>query len=136
MFGKFASKSYQMTPPGVRTGSHPYGTKGLKLTSLSRGGDSKDPSIAKEGQPYLFQYSASTAHLDARLWHGSFNAKESSLQQLAPYVGKLKTGMVRVLLDVYTKQGEYVLDPFSGSGVVPLEALLAGRKALANDLSP
>ena len=74
--------------------------------------------------------------LNARLWHGSFNARESSLQQLSPYVGKLKSGMVRVLLNLYSKPGDKVLDPFSGSGVVPLEAVLANRKALANDLSP
>jgi hypothetical protein len=36
---------------------------------------------------------------------------------------------------LFTKPGQWVCDPFSGSGVVPLEALLAGRKAAANDLS-
>jgi SAM-dependent methyltransferase len=77
-----------------------------------------------------------TVQLDARLWRGSFNARESSLQQLAPYVGKLKSGMVRVLLDLYSQPGETVLDPFAGSGVVPLEAVLSRRRALANDLSP
>ncbi|MHB8644809.1 MAG: DNA methyltransferase [Thermomicrobiales bacterium] len=74
--------------------------------------------------------------LDARLWSGSFNGRESSLHQLAPYVGKLKSGMVRVLIQRYSKQGDVVFDPFSGSGVVPLESLLLGRRALANDLSP
>ena len=74
--------------------------------------------------------------LDARLWHGSFNGKESTLQQLSPYVGKMKSGMAKVLVNLYSKPGETVLDPFSGSGVVPLESVLAGRKALANDLSP
>lgn len=74
--------------------------------------------------------------IDANLWNGSFNARESSLQQVAPYVGKLKSGMVRVLIDLYTKPGDTVLDPFCGSGVVPLEATLMGRNAIANDLSP
>jgi SAM-dependent methyltransferase len=74
--------------------------------------------------------------LDPRLWHGSFNGRESTLQQLSPYVGKLKSGMVRVLLQLYSQEGDWVLDPFSGSGVVPLEALLMGRRAIANDLSP
>ena len=84
----------------------------------------------------LFQEEVSSDQLDARLWHGSFNARESSLQQLSPYVGKLKSGMVRVLLALYSKPGDVVLDPFSGSGVVPLEAALAERYALGNDLSP
>lgn len=74
--------------------------------------------------------------IDARAWAGSFNARESSLHQLAPYVGKLKTGMVRVLINKYSHPGETVLDPFCGSGVVPLESLLLGRKAIGNDLNP
>ncbi|MCL5026101.1 MAG: site-specific DNA-methyltransferase [Chloroflexi bacterium] len=74
--------------------------------------------------------------LDPQLWAGSFNGKESSLHQLAPYVGKLKSGMVRVLICKYTKPGDTVLDPFCGSGVVPLECILTGRHAVANDLSP
>jgi SAM-dependent methyltransferase len=74
--------------------------------------------------------------LDARLWHGSFNGRESTLQQLSPYVGKRKSGMARVLVSLYSDAGETVLDPFSGSGVVPLTAALMGRRALANDLSP
>ena len=73
--------------------------------------------------------------LDARQWQGSFNGRESTLQQLSPYVGKLKSGIVRVLLSKYTKPGDVVLDPFSGSGVVPLEASLLGRHAWASDLS-
>lgn len=69
------------------------------------------------------------------LWKGSFNGKESTLQQLSPYIGKLKSGVVSVLIDHFTEPGQWICDPFSGSGVVPLEALLMGRKAAANDLS-
>ncbi len=47
----------------------------------------------------------------------------------------MKSGMARVILELYSSPGDIVLDPFSGSGVVPLEALLANRKAWANDLS-
>lgn len=74
--------------------------------------------------------------LDASWWKGSFNTSESSLQQLSPYVGKMKSGMARALLSLYSRPGEIVLDPFSGSGVVALEALLASRCAWASDLSP
>lgn len=74
--------------------------------------------------------------LDSRLWSGSFNAKESSMQQLAPYVGKLKSGMVRVLIELYSRPGDVVLDPFCGAGVVPLECIIMGRHAIGNDLSP
>ncbi len=78
----------------------------------------------------------SPSALDARLWHGSFNKRESSIQQLSPYVGKMKSGMAKAIIELYSEPGNVILDPFSGSGVVPLEALLCGRQAWANDLSP
>jgi hypothetical protein len=74
--------------------------------------------------------------LDTSLWHGSFNGRESTIQQLSPYIGKMKSGMAKVLIDLYSDSGDIVLDPFCGSGVVPLEAALAGRSAWANDLNP
>jgi hypothetical protein len=69
------------------------------------------------------------------LWNGSFNGRECTLQQLSPFIGKLKSGIVRSLITYFTRPGEWVCDPFSGSGVVPLEALLLGRRTLASDLS-
>ena len=44
--------------------------------------------------------------------------------------------MAKVLIELYSDPGDIVFDPFCGSGVVPLEALLAEREAWANDLSP
>jgi len=87
-------------------------------------------------QLYLFKENEIIPRLDPRLWHGSFNGRESTLQQLSPYVGKMKSGMARVLIALYSRPGDTVLDPFAGSGVVPLEAALSGRCAWANDLSP
>jgi SAM-dependent methyltransferase len=74
--------------------------------------------------------------LDSSLWRGSFNGRESTLQQLSPYVGKMKSGMAHALIGLYSRPGDIVLDPFSGSGVVSLEAALMQREAWANDLSP
>jgi hypothetical protein len=87
-------------------------------------------------QLQLFEEAELPLKLDAQFWHGSFNGRESTLQQLSPYVGKLKSGMARVLIQLYSRPDDVVLDPFSGSGVVPLEATLAGREAWANDLNP
>src|SRR3972149_4975235 len=84
----------------------------------------------------LTLFHSGSLELDASVWAGSFNARESSMHQLAPYVGKLKSGMVRVLIRLYSQPGDIVLDPFCGSGVVPLESLLMGRHAIASDLSP
>jgi DNA modification methylase len=74
--------------------------------------------------------------LDPALWRGCFNARESTMQQLAPYVGKMKSGMARVLVRAYSHERDTVLDPFCGSGVVPYEALLLDRHAIGNDLNP
>jgi len=93
-------------------------------------------TLKEARQLYLFDDTRVVTELDARLWHGSFNSRESSLQQLSPYVGKMKSGMARALIHLYSKPGDVVLDPFCGSGVVPLEAALAGRCAWGNDLSP
>jgi len=80
--------------------------------------------------------SASSAAIDPMWWHGSFNARESGMHQLAPYVGKMKSAMARALILAYSGEGDTVLDPFCGSGVVPFEALLLGREAIGNDLNP
>ncbi|MBN2393073.1 MAG: DNA adenine methylase [Anaerolineae bacterium] len=94
-------------------------------------------SEAKEArQLYLFDSGKMFEELNAKLWHGSFLARESTLQQLSPYLGKMKSGMAKVLIQLYSNPGDIVLDPFCGSGVVPLETLLAERQAWANDLSP
>jgi SAM-dependent methyltransferase len=74
--------------------------------------------------------------IDGSLWEGCFNAKESSIHQLSPYVGKMKSGMAGALIEEFSRAGDVVLDPFCGSGVVPCEALLAGRHAIGNDLNP
>jgi len=59
----------------------------------------------------------------------------STLHQLAPYIGKMPPEMTERLVKKYSSPGDTVLDPFSGSGTVPLEALSAGRHALALDTS-
>jgi SAM-dependent methyltransferase len=93
-------------------------------------------SVRRTLQSQLLPDAQLLSKLDSRLWQGSFNGRESTLQQLSPYVGKMKSGMARALIESYSRYGETVLDPFCGSGVVPFEAALLGRHALANDLSP
>jgi len=92
--------------------------------------------LSEQQQKQIFEDARVITHLDSTFWRGSYNGKESTLQQLSPYVGKMKSGMAKALIHLYSEPGDIVLDPFSGSGVVPLEAVLAGRVAWANDLSP
>lgn len=69
-------------------------------------------------------------------WQGSALKAESTLHQLSPYIGKLKSSIAASLIAQFTAPNDLVYDPFSGSGTVALEAWVAGRNIIANDLSP
>jgi methylase of polypeptide subunit release factors len=69
-------------------------------------------------------------------WEGSALNEETTLHQIAPYIGKMKSSMARTLISTFTQKGEILYDPFCGSGTVPLEAWAAGRNIIANDLNP
>ena len=68
-------------------------------------------------------------------WGNSAVYTECSLHQLAPYIGKLKSVIARDLLETYSRPGDLVVDPFSGSGTIPLEAILLARRVFASDVS-
>ena len=68
-------------------------------------------------------------------WAPPCTHTESTLHQLSPYIGKLKSVIARDLIETYTKPGELVADMFCGSGTVPLEAALLGRRVFASDAS-
>ena len=69
-------------------------------------------------------------------WAGSALKAESTLHQLSPYIGKLKSSIAGTLIAQFTDAGDVIYDPYSGSGTVALEAWVAGRNIIANDLSP
>jgi hypothetical protein len=69
-------------------------------------------------------------------WEQSCTHSECTLHQLSPYIGKLKSSIARDLIIAYSKPGDIVVDPFSGSGTVPLEAAILGRNVFASDISP
>lgn len=56
------------------------------------------------------------------------------LHSLCSYQGKLKPAIAHFLVSMFTEPGASVLDPMSGAGTIPLEALLLGRKPYANDI--
>jgi hypothetical protein len=66
----------------------------------------------------------------------STTAEDCTFQQLAPYIGRIKTEIARYLITTYTRRGDLLLDPFAGSGVIPFEAALLGRRVIAADISP
>ncbi|MBR8218302.1 DNA methyltransferase [Burkholderia vietnamiensis] len=69
-------------------------------------------------------------------WAEKVDGTYSSLHQLSPYIGKLKPNIARELITSYSKPGQIVVDPFCGSGTVPLEAFNLDRHVIASDSNP
>jgi DNA modification methylase len=69
-------------------------------------------------------------------WMGSAVHSEFTFHQLSPFIGKIKSTIARELILTYSKENDYIYDPFSGSSTVPLEGWILGRNVIANDLSP
>lgn len=68
-----------------------------------------------------------------RCWRSAPRAWGNPLHKLAPYVGGFPPALANYFIQRYTKERDTILDPFSGGGTAPLEAILNGREALASD---
>src|SRR5713226_3628270 len=53
-----------------------------------------------------------------------------------PYFTRRPSNVVRAYIERYSRARDVVLDPFGGSGVTAIEAMLLGRRAVHNDLNP
>jgi 16S rRNA G966 N2-methylase RsmD len=74
---------------------------------------------------------------EARSWSSSCTTGEDcTFQQLAPYIGRMKTSIARSLIGRFTRPGQVLFDPFAGSGVIPFEAAMLGRAVVACDTNP
>lgn len=62
--------------------------------------------------------------------------KATVIYNMHTYWSKKPHDAIRQYIRHYTKPGDLVLDPFSGSGGTALAALMEGRKAIAIDRSP
>lgn len=58
------------------------------------------------------------------------------LHKLGPYIGKMRPQLARELISQYTQEGNWIWDPFCGSGTVPLESQLLSRNVIASDVNP
>src|SRR5207247_851366 len=53
-----------------------------------------------------------------------------------PYFTRRPANVVRKYIEHYSREAETVLDPYGGTGVTAIEAFLAGRRAIHNDINP
>ncbi len=53
-----------------------------------------------------------------------------------PFFAKKQWPVVQEYIRHYSKSGDLVCDPFAGSGVTPVEALVLGRRTIAGDINP
>lgn len=68
-------------------------------------------------------------------WGESCVTDDSRLHHLSPFIGRIKSRIAHDLIEDYSHPGDLVLDPFCGSGTIPLEAAVAGRRVFAADIS-
>lgn len=69
-------------------------------------------------------------------WSKTCVHDESTLHQLSPYIGKMKSSIASSLIQQFSVKEDLVLDPFAGSFTVPLQAALMGRDTVGVDISP
>src|SRR6266571_3087271 len=100
------------------------------------GGGRDNSRIGKGEEDVTKRTSKTPAICPVPVWAGSAWQTESTFHQLSPYIGKTKSSMAASLIAQYTRKSDIVYDPFSGCGTIALEAWLAGRHVVANDLSP
>jgi DNA modification methylase len=56
--------------------------------------------------------------------------------EMHKYWGKKPSSDLKILIEKFSKQGDTILDPFSGYGVFCCEAFLLNRNVISNDLNP
>jgi hypothetical protein len=67
--------------------------------------------------------------VQARLWG-------HSLHPMCSYLASFPASLAHAFIARYTRPGDVVLDPFSGRGTAPLQAVAEGRIGVGNDLNP
>lgn len=60
----------------------------------------------------------------------------SSIYLMHKYWGKKPPKELKEQVLTYTKKGDLILDPFAGYGGIGIEAVIAGRNVILNDLNP
>ncbi len=69
-------------------------------------------------------------------WKGQPRLWGHSLHPMCSYLASFPAALAHAFIARYTRPGDVVLDPFSGRGTAPLQAVAEGRIGVGNDLNP
>ena len=96
-----------------------------------------NPNLARFVAEHATPYDPATDAYDAPPFDQPITTtKATAIYNMHTYWSKKPHDAIRQYIRHYTKPGDIVLDPFSGSGGTALAALMEGRAAIAIDLSP
>jgi hypothetical protein len=122
--------------------AHRYPAEVIRTTGTSR---EKSPAFhtylaglcGPSGDPIREEKTAGPNHI--RQFTGEFwtsrQRQASSLQEIS-YRACFKPQLPGFFIDLLTREGDIVYDPFSGRGTTAIEAGLRGRRVIANDANP
>ena len=101
-------------------------------------GDQPNPNLRRFIEEHTTPYNPEADEFRVAAFdHPITTTKVSAIYSMHSYhQGKKPQDAIRQYIRHYTRQGELVLDPFSGSGSTALAAILERRKAIAIDRSP
>lgn len=102
-------------------------------------GDKPNPHLRAFVEAHIKEspYDPDTDDYDVPAFDKSIETtKATAIYNMHTYWSKKPHDAIRQYIRHYTKPGDLVLDPFSGSGGTALAALIEGRKAIAIDRSP
>jgi DNA modification methylase len=137
--GKISRSFREKASDGCHGGSKHTGKKQRVLVFECTNAGERRPSrvaISSRAKPKLGE-----VQLEGVVTPGSRIALKSAdtdrhVHSLARYPSKFVPAVPRWAIDTFTKAGDVVFDPFSGSGTTSVEAVLLGRNAMAADVSP
>ena len=73
---------------------------------------------------------------EAALWSEDGASSSHSVHNLISLPDASRSEFAQFFIDRYSNPGDVILDPFCGSGTIPLEAMIRGRLAYASDANP
>lgn len=89
---------------------------------------------------YIYFNPYAVKKYNSPVWNMPFNNMDDSIDQLMStdfhVYDVMNRGIPERFIEMFSKPGHVILDPFGGSGLVAVTAAKAGRKGISNDISP